>query len=256
MHPASAAAYRLVPLGCGDHLRSKASTRLRRAGVFPVGKPPFPCGESNQSQVRLADSWHEASLQRRPRPDLPWSGVHRPAICPRQIASVASHSWTGTCAPCSRVRLRCSASPTGAEDQEPGVGTIHQSNGVPNPTARGRAFDLRLFTPFGAADTGGISPQGERKGCARAPHARDGDRRAPQAAANPRSGRDRRGNVSLAPFFQKKGARSAAAERNQAVCRCRRRSQMFRCADSSLCSATVLIRPWRGSRGGHRACVR
>ena len=71
--------------------------------------------------------------------------------------------------------------------------------------------------PLDAADAAGISPQGERKGCARAPHAMDGDRRAPQAAAYPRSGRVRRGTFLWPTFFQKKVARSAAAERNRAA---------------------------------------
>ena len=188
---------------------SRASTRLRRAGHFPYG-------ESNQS--------HERPRRRPPCRSTAAALRGLPAASRRELA----HPWARTCAPCSRARLRCSASSTGAEDQEQRVGTIHPWNSVSSPTALGRALDRQLFTPFGAADAGGISLQGERKGCARALHARDGDRRAPQAAADPRSGRDRRGDVSLATFFQKKVARSAVAERNQAVCRSR--SQMFRCA--------------------------
>ena len=172
-HLASAAPAvpRPVPLGCGSHLHSEASARLRHLSSVVTLSPAkgliaaaaaahrlvplgcrrtgyFPCGESNQSHVRFDNSWNEASLQRRPRPDPPWSGVRRPAICPRQIASVASHPWARTCAPCSRTRLRCSASPTGAEDLERGVATIHPSADISGPAFHGRAFTgWRPFTP-------------------------------------------------------------------------------------------------------------
>ena len=222
---------------------SRASTRLWRAGVFPVGKPPFPCGESNQSQLRLGDSWHEASLQRCPRPDLPWSGVHRRASCPRQLASATPHPWARTCAPCSRARLRCSASPTGAENQEQRVGTNHHSNGVPGPAVHGRAFaGWRPFTPRGGAASAEESAGGARgiaplpRRCKDAPSRH---RPASHAPAGPTAqGRRAGGRLSLVPFFggAKKGTCSAAAGRNRAVCRSRCRSPMPRCADPSLCS--------------------
>ena len=107
---------------------------------------------------------------------------------------------------------RVRATPAGAATVHPCTGAAEARSLAPScgpfgrrrTAARGEPELCGFSPPFGAADAGGISPQGERKGCARAPHARDGDRRAPQAAANPRSGSDRRGTFLWPLSFKRK----------------------------------------------------
>ncbi len=155
--------------------------------------------------------------------------------------------------------------PSGAEDQEIGIGTIHPWDGISGPALHGRAFADCARAPLAAVRR---RPKGPQEG-------REGSRPCRAGAGMHRRGTGRRrthppgqrlkGAARGSPFFGsflwrrlrrrsganrtagpagaegrmpgvKKGTCSAAAERNQTVCRGRSRSQTLRCADPSLCS--------------------
>ena len=197
---AVSSAHRLVPHGCGRCLQelplacgerdtfSCAAKRKCPKRRPPPARRPWAVGPAGACDAgRCRDG---ASMHRRGRgaiPRAPPADFSASAAPPRGVNG----------------RQPVNARPWKAGPDMPSQGQMVATPPLLIVRAYTRAFALRLCTPFGAADAGGISPQGERKGCARAPHARDGDRRAPQAAANPRSGRDVGGDVSLANFLSK-----------------------------------------------------
>ena len=142
---------------------------------------------------------------------------HGPQLLPRALNAVRrlaqrelAHPWARTGAPLPHARLRCPARSSATN-----INGNVQSCSV-------RALDLP--PPSAAAGLRGKSPQGERDGRAHAPQAMDGHRRAPRRPAHPRSGRCRRGRLSLVPFFadSKKGTCAAAAARNGSTLRAAR----------------------------------
>ena len=250
-HLAAAATHRLVPLGYRRCLQELPLACGERVPFFTAGILPFaPAGPAARFAPLLRRSAppKKGTKERRPPARRPLRGCVRRRPVPRWcIPAPARHGRDPSrpsCGPFGRRRTAARGERAPARERPAMEGraghAVPGTDGCYVPALdRPRLYAGVCSAAFNPLRRGGRrrdQPAGRAQEM-RSRAARQGWRSARPAGSREPAQRARpQGAVSLATFFQKKVARSAAAERNETVCRWRNHNQMLRCTDPSLCS--------------------